>query len=223
MYGFAIFCEISKGTFDISHKILNPYTAKKWIWVSSIFACELRYLWIVTLYALVRRAPGQLKQSWGWRQVRNLQHISDVTWAPCLLKLPTTRLILQQFVQADNKGNINVLHYWPFVRVMHLWPVDSPHKLPTMRKAFACHDFIIAMLKCQLYLRFILLALLGLLSLTRFNFNHSIDKWLHPLYSGGKITYPIPNFNGATVEVKEWLRHFIPHYTGHVITYPCWD
>ena len=26
--GFKILCEISKGTFEISHKILDPYTAK---------------------------------------------------------------------------------------------------------------------------------------------------------------------------------------------------
>ena len=28
MYGFKILCEISKGTFEISYKILNPYIAK---------------------------------------------------------------------------------------------------------------------------------------------------------------------------------------------------
>ena len=28
MYWFKILCEISKDTFEISHKILNPYTAK---------------------------------------------------------------------------------------------------------------------------------------------------------------------------------------------------
>ena len=28
MYGFKILYEISKGTFEISHKVLNPYTAK---------------------------------------------------------------------------------------------------------------------------------------------------------------------------------------------------
>ena len=28
MYGFKRLCEISKGTFENSHKILNPYTAK---------------------------------------------------------------------------------------------------------------------------------------------------------------------------------------------------
>ena len=38
-----------------------------------------------------------------------------------------------------------------------------------------------------------------------------------------EITYPFPNFNGATVEVWEWISYFIPHFTGHVITYPYWD
>ena len=28
LHGFKILCEISKGTFEISHKIMNPYTAK---------------------------------------------------------------------------------------------------------------------------------------------------------------------------------------------------
>ena len=35
-----------------------------------------------------------------------------------------------------------------------------------------------------------------------------------------EITYPLPNFNGTTVEVWEWISNFI-HLTGHVIT--CWD
>ena len=38
-----------------------------------------------------------------------------------------------------------------------------------------------------------------------------------------EITYPLPNFNGGTVEIWEWIRNFIPHFTGNVITYPCWD
>ena len=28
--------------------------------------------------------------------------------------------------------------------------------------------------------------------------------------------------NGATVEVWEWMNNFPPHFTGHVITSPCW-
>ena len=38
-----------------------------------------------------------------------------------------------------------------------------------------------------------------------------------------EITYPIPNFNGATVEVWEWISNFTQHFTGHVIAYPFWD
>ena len=37
-----------------------------------------------------------------------------------------------------------------------------------------------------------------------------------------EITYPFLNFNGATVEVLEWIRNLIPQFTGPVITYPCW-
>ena len=28
-----------------------------------------------------------------------------------------------------------------------------------------------------------------------------------------EITYPFLNYNGATVEVKEWISNFIPHFT----------
>ena len=38
-----------------------------------------------------------------------------------------------------------------------------------------------------------------------------------------EITYPFINFNGATVEVKEWISNFISHFTVHVPTYPYWD
>ena len=46
MYGFKILCEISKGTFEISHKIWTQ-TPQNLRLMFSIFACELRYLWIV--------------------------------------------------------------------------------------------------------------------------------------------------------------------------------
>ena len=38
-----------------------------------------------------------------------------------------------------------------------------------------------------------------------------------------EITCPFPNFNGATVEVWEWISNFIPPFTMDVITYPCQD
>ena len=33
-----------------------------------------------------------------------------------------------------------------------------------------------------------------------------------------EITYPFPNFNGATVEVWVWISNFIPHIIMDVIT-----
>ena len=36
-----------------------------------------------------------------------------------------------------------------------------------------------------------------------------------------EIIFPFPNFNGSAVEVWEWIKYFIPHFIGHVITYLC--
>ena len=38
-----------------------------------------------------------------------------------------------------------------------------------------------------------------------------------------EITYPVPNFNGATIDIWEWIGNFIPHFAGHMFSYPCWD
>ena len=43
-----------------------------------------------------------------------------------------------------------------------------------------------------------------------FNFNPSMDKYYTHYKVCDEITYPIPNFNGATVEVWEWISNFIP-------------
>ena len=38
-----------------------------------------------------------------------------------------------------------------------------------------------------------------------------------------EVTYPFTNFNREVIEVWGWICNFIPHFAGHVITYPCWD
>ena len=38
-----------------------------------------------------------------------------------------------------------------------------------------------------------------------------------------KITYSFPNFNSKTVEGCEWISNLMSYFTGHVITYPCWN
>ena len=34
---------------------------------------------------------------------------------------------------------------------------------------------------------------------------------------------PFPNFRGAAIEVWEWISNFVSCFTGHMITYQCWD
>ena len=48
--------------FGISHKILNPYTAKYAFYWLLIFVCDLWYLWMFKSQALVRWSPGALRQ-----------------------------------------------------------------------------------------------------------------------------------------------------------------
>ena len=53
-----------------------------------------------------------------------------------------------------------------------------------------------------------------------------ISAWIsnHIYYKmWDEIIYQFPNFNGAAIEVWEWISNFIPHFIGHVISYPWWD
>ena len=36
-----------------------------------------------------------------------------------------------------------------------------------------------------------------------------------------KLLFHSQTSNGGTIEVWEWISNFIPHFTKHVITYPC--
>ena len=50
---------------------------------------------------------------------------------------------------------------------------------------------------------------------------------LHDITIGRLIKYWNWNMpwllHGTTVNFWEWIRNFIPHFIGHVVTYPCWD
>ena len=41
-----------------------------------------------------------------------------------------------------HQNSASLLHHWPFVRGSHQWPMDSPHKGPTMQKAFPYRDVL---------------------------------------------------------------------------------
>ena len=52
------------------------------------------------------------------------------------LKSTTTRLFVEQFIQANNKETNNAQHYWPFCERNHRFPYNGPVK----RKEFSWRD-----------------------------------------------------------------------------------
>ena len=54
-------------------------------------------------------------------------------------------------------------------------------------------------------------------------FFRSNDQKSHAQKSVGWNYLSIINFNGCTIEVKELISNFIPHFMVDVITYPHWD
>ena len=71
-------------------------------------------------------------------------HYIDVTWASWRLKSLETEQFIQQFIQVS-KHQSQWKHHritGPFVRVIHRWPVDSPHKGLVLWKTLSCPDIV---------------------------------------------------------------------------------
>ena len=49
-----------------------------------------------------------------------------------------------------------------------------------------------------------------------------LSKYMH-YNAWDEIIFLFPNFNCCTIEIWEWISNFIPHFTGHMIIYTCWD
>ena len=63
-----------------------------------------------------------------------LQHHLNIMTSQITSNLPVC--------SGTNKENIKAPHYWPFVRRIQWWLLDSPHKGPLMQKSFPYHDVI---------------------------------------------------------------------------------
>ena len=64
------------------------------------------------------------------------EHNNDVTQASWRVKSPVIPLVVQQLCRDNNNEHIKYPHYWPFVRGIHHWPMDTPNKRTVTRKAF---------------------------------------------------------------------------------------
>ena len=59
-----------------------------------------------------------------------------------LAALITSNSTVVELIQANTKESMKTSYYWPFVRGIHWWLVDSPYKRPVMQKALPWHNVI---------------------------------------------------------------------------------
>ena len=74
--------------------------------------------------------------------LRLLRFITVTIWARLRLRSPASRLFNQLIIQAEIKENIKSSASKAFVRGIHRWSVNSPHKGPVTRKLFPFDDVI---------------------------------------------------------------------------------
>ena len=79
-----------------------------------------------------------------WRHVIGPNY-SDISWVSWRLKSMATRLFIQHMFSLWQK-KYQSLCYWSFVRGIHRWSVDSPHKGPVtyMYEALPFHNAIMS-------------------------------------------------------------------------------
>ena len=76
------------------------------------------------------------------RVTKHVQHYNDVIWARWRLKSPASWMFTQPFFQGADQRKHQRSASLAFVRGIHRWPVNSPHKGPVTRKMFPFDDVI---------------------------------------------------------------------------------
>ena len=99
--------------------------------------------------------------------IARYRQIQEYKWLPRHLNYTASQVFVQQSAQADIKAP----HHWCFVKGIHRWLVDTPHKGPVMRKRFKCHDVFI--FEPTIYNTY--LTLTG--EIRDVYFRHSVENW----------------------------------------------
>ena len=129
---------------------------------SSLFSSRWHAVWLRCSLPWLHSACGSLwnscsersyhskasTNSLAWVEDNSFQQVWSVTssWAWWRFKSPGSRLFTPPFIRAQIKENVKAWRHgpfkWDFVREIHRWPVNSPHKGPVMRKMFPFDDVI---------------------------------------------------------------------------------
>ena len=177
-----------------------------------------------------------------------LTHYDDVIMGEMTSQITSLTIVYSTVYSGADQRNHQSSTSLVFVWGIHRGPVNSPHKWPVTRKMFPLwrhhglfcfgiifHSQLVLTLRWQQ----------GLQTLPHccwwypwwgqriwntagapFYSHGLISSWGSnhmPSKVWDEITYPLLNFNCATVVVWEWTRNVLPHILMDVITNPCWD
>ena len=131
-------------TYRMSHKICRRFCCICALICRGYIICSCHFVSHVCLY--IRRG-GSL--GYGKRMVATIRVTSK--WTRWCLKSPASRLFAQPFIQVQITENIKAQRHWPFLRGIHRWPVNFPHKWPVTRKMFAFDGVIMPVLVKKLW------------------------------------------------------------------------
>ena len=154
-------------------------------------APERSAVWCVLCYWRVRLLTSIMN---------NAAHYSDVIMSAMTSQITSLTIVYSTVYSGADQRKHQSSASLAFVRGIHRWPVNSPHKGPVTRKLFPFDDVIMI--------------------ITIWNLNLNLKFGDDCPY---EITYPFPNLNCCIVESWEWINNLIARLTEHVITHPCWD
>ena len=112
---------------------------------------QYHFCWRICLVS-----PGY-QQPWCWlskleeyfisgrKKLNYLSRYSDVIMSTEASPFTGASIVYLTVFHAEIKENMKAPHYWPFVRGIHRWLVDSPHKGPVTRKMFPFDEVILWM------------------------------------------------------------------------------
>ena len=129
-------------------------------------------------------------------------------------------MFVQRFTTITITGNIKAPHHWPFVRRIHWWPMDSPHKGPVIRYSIPPKQYLMGYcLNLCHWFYFLLFCLIHIIC----HFSRSMLKNIHILHWhwGNHVT--VTRFRHTTHFYSVWPLSLSSRiYTGRERRWPRW-
>ena len=137
--------------YSMSQPIADDVTMTRQLWCKHVKVTLVKYILFTAIFA-----TGRLKSIWGiqWSSVLlfgpQFARLVSLQWrhlGSMASQSPASRLFTQLLVQGADQTKHQSSASLAFVRGIHWWLVNSPHKGPVMRKRFPFHDVIMCQSK----------------------------------------------------------------------------